>query len=244
MLEEKGNPSNHGSFARHVIATMKDLRLWGIVVPSLILSGLAVSFVSAQFATILTLGIGLLASFLINRIHELPQVQPNFATDSFYERVLFPALVGILCISGAEVFARLWLMPWHLSHGENVVPSCSYLLTGGAFDWLGLVISVVVVAILMGRRADFAIMFGFAFYIPLSITDLFAGQVAEKSARLVESSCKWYSADATDFDLSAFRIGMATGIVSRALLAMFVAKLIMSWRSARANSSTEVQKST
>jgi len=237
--EQNGSQTPH-SFTSVLIVKMKDSRFWLIAGPSLVLDGLVLSFLSVGLASILTLGIGLTASYLIRQIDEFPRPRGNFVLAPFYEKTLVPALVGIVFISGADVFARIWHMPWYWFHSEDAVPSCSFLLSTSAVDWLGLVFSSIVVATLMGKRAEFAIMFGLAFYIPLSITDVLKGQLAEKSARLLASSCRWVTDDPMSIDLSAFRYGMATGIVFHALIAIFVTKLILSWRAAKQNSSSEL----
>jgi hypothetical protein len=180
----------------------------------------------------------LAASYLIRQIDQFSKPRSNFVAATFYERTLIPAIVGLVFISGSDIFARIWTMPWHWFHSEGTIPSCSFILSTAAVDWFGLVFSCVLVAVLMGRQTNFAVMFGLAFYIPLSLTDVFRGQFAEKSASLLASSCKWQLDDPTT-DMSAYKSGMALGIVIRVLVAIFVAKLMVSWRAARQDASEE-----
>jgi hypothetical protein len=225
------------TFTSKVTEKLKDSRFWLIAGASLFLCGLVVVFFKEHLASVLTLGISLAASYLIRQIDDLPKPRGNFAAATFYEKTITPAVVGLVMISGSDIFARVWHLPWYWLHGEDAVPRCSFLLSTAAVDWLGLVLSAVFVATLMGRRTDFAIMFGLAFYIPLNITDVLRGQLAEKSGRLMASSCPWLADDPSGIALGAFRWGMATGIVIRALTAILVARLIGSWRAARQNSS-------
>ena len=92
---------------------LKDLRLWIVVLPFLLLAALIIAFVPPQLATILTLTVGLIASRIINKIDALPVVAGLSPLNSLSERVLVLALAGILIIAGPEVLVRIWLMPWY-----------------------------------------------------------------------------------------------------------------------------------
>jgi hypothetical protein len=237
MADETNVPSQ--SFSRQVIAKLKDSRFWLIAGSTVLLDIPIIIFLDTRLAGLLTLGLGLAASYLIRQIDQFSKPQSSFVAATFYERTLIPALVGLVFIPGSDIFARIWVMPWHWFHSEGTIPSCSFVLSTAAVDWFGLVFSCVLVAVLMGRRADFAVMFGVALYIPLSLTDVFRGPFAEKSAGLVASSCKWLFDEPVGDDISAYRFGMALGVVAHVLVAIFVAKLIVSWRAARQDSSAE-----
>jgi hypothetical protein len=150
------------SFARQFIVVLKDLRLWAVLLPFLVLSGLAVSFLPARPATVLTLMIGLLASYLIGQIEKLPAIEDFSSLTSLYERTLFSALVGILPIPGSEVLPRLWMMPWYWFHTRNATLACSFLIGAVAWDWLGFFVCRAVIAIQTGKRATFAATIGVA----------------------------------------------------------------------------------
>lgn len=242
MSGEKSDSTTSHSFTSRVVAKLKDPRFWLIAGSSLILSGLVIVFLKDRLATFLALVIGLTSSYLIRQIDDLPMPRSKFVAATFYEKTFVPALVGLVFISGSDIFSRIWVMPWRWFHGEDAVPGCAFLLSAAGVDLIGIIFSCVVVATLMGRRSNFAIMFGLAFYIPLNISDVFRGQFAEKSARLLASSCNWQMDDPTTIDMGAYRFGMATGILSRAFLAIFIAKLILSWRAARRDSVSEDEK--
>lgn len=236
---EQHIPGNSRSFAQQFVSELRDSRLWIIVLPSLLLSGLVISFIGPRLAAVLTLAIGLIASHLLNRIEKLPIPGGLSTRGSFYQRILIPALVGIFIVPGSEILARLWLAPWYWFHASSEVPSCWFLMCGAAWGWFGILVCGSLIALLTGRRATFAAMVGVAVYLPLGLTDIYTGTLSQKTIALLASSCKFLS-DGTDVpDFEALRQGMAFGLVVRAFLVVFTARVVSSWRASRETSASD-----
>jgi hypothetical protein len=215
------------SFARQFVVVLNDSRLWIVVLPFLLIVSLILLFAGPRLATVLTLALGLIASYIINRIDQFPVVDARSSLNSLSEKILVPALAGILLIPSPEVLVRTWLMPWYWFHKSSEIPSCSFLITGSAWAWLGFLICGGLLAVLTRERSTFAAIIGVSVYIPLSFTDIFTGNFGQKALSAVASSCKFTDADSGNVD--SFRMGMATALVMQALLAIFAARLVSSW---------------
>jgi len=222
------------SLFRQFIVVLRDSRLWIIVLPSLALSGIAIAFLGPRVATVLTLGIGLVASYLVNQIEKLPQIGAISELDTAFQRIIAPAITGIFVAPSSDLLARLWLTPWHWFHTSSEIPSCWFLMTGVAWDWIGVLVCGAVIALLAGRRATFAAMIGVAVLLPLALTDTYRSTDGKQTLTILLSSCQFLrdGTDAADY-FEVFRSGIAFGLLSRALLVVFVAKLISSWRAGR-----------
>jgi len=231
MSDPPHDSDNFRSFARQFVAVLKDTRLWVVVLPFLFLVSLIVLFVGPRLAAVLTLTIGLVASYIINQIDRLPAIGGLSSLSSVGERVLLPAIAGILIIPGSGVLVRIWLMPWYWFHTTTENPSCSFLMAGAAWGWVGFFVCGAVLAALTKDRGTFAATMGVAVYIPLSFTDIFTGNLSQQALNLLASSCKWDDSDGAN--LEAFRYGTAFGLVSQALLAIFAARLVSSWLASR-----------
>jgi hypothetical protein len=232
MPNNSGGDEIHLSFAHHVVSRLGDVRFWSIVIPTLLLDALVLSFTGPKFASIFTIAIGLTASYLLRDIPHLPPPNRVFMSSAFYEQIVVPVLVGLALVSSNQTLTRIFLMPWYWFK-TNKAPSCSFLAAVSAFDWIALIISCVVVATLIDKRSSFAIMLGLTFSTALNLTDIFTGFAAEQSARSLASSCSWAFDQPSSLDLTYFKYGMAVGVVVRGILAMAVAKLIVAWREAR-----------
>jgi hypothetical protein len=92
MVGRTKNLSWRTGFYASVKTTLKDSRLWIIVLPSLALCGLALAFLSTGLATLATTAVVLVASRLLNNIEEIPK--PDGLVESFYRAVALPAMVG------------------------------------------------------------------------------------------------------------------------------------------------------
>jgi len=190
---------------------------------------LIVVLVGPRLAAVLTLTLGLIASYVINQIDRLPAVG-GLSLASLSERILIPATAGILLIPGPEVLTRIWLMPWHWFHTSSESPSCSFLMSGAAWSWLGFVVCGALLAALTRERSTFAATVGVAVYIPLSFTDIFFGENWTPKAISLLASCRWLDANGADAaDVYSFRFGTAVGLVVQALLAIFTARLVSAW---------------
>ncbi len=216
------------TFLRQFFVVLKDIRLWLVVLPFLLMVSLIILFLTPQTATILTFAVGLIASAAINQISTLPVINDFSPLHRFTSNILIPAVVGILLIPGPEVLVRIWLMVWHWFHGIEAIPSCPFLLIGAAWGWLGFLICGAILAVLTRERAVFAATVGAAVYIPLSFTETLGVEFSQKGLSLLTASCKL---DADDADLGSFRIGMATGLVTQCLLAIFAARFVSTWKS-------------
>ncbi len=223
-----GSPT---SFARQFVLVLKDSRLWIVVLPFLLMVSLIVLFLGPRSAAVLTLTLGLIASYIINQIDRLPVIGGLTSLNSLSERILVPALAGILVIPGPEVLARIWFIPWYWFHTSSENPSCSYLISGAAWSWLGFLVCGALLAALTRERSTFAAVVGVAVYIPLTLTDIFRGNFSQKGLSVLTSSCKWLAdlPARADADVESFRFGMVGGLVVQALLVIFAARLVSSW---------------
>jgi len=112
--------------------------------------------VGHELAAVLTLTLGLIASYIINQIDRLPVIDNLSSLTNLGERVLVPALAGILLVPGSEVFgAESGPCPGIgcIPAGEN--PSCSFLMTGAAWGWLGCLVCGALLAALTRERSNF-----------------------------------------------------------------------------------------
>ena len=243
MSDVPQNSGNFGSFARQSLVVLKESRLWAVVIPFLVLAGVVVLLVGPRVATVVTLAIGLVASYVINRIDKLPALDGLQSVSTLTERVLVPAFAGILIMGGSDILVRIWLMLWFWFHTSTENPSCSYLMVGAAWGWLGVIVCSAVLAALTRTRATYAAIVGVAVYIPLGFTDVFSGTLAEKSASVLASTCKWYDGGAGGIDLDAFREGMASAVIIRALFVIFAARLVSSWLVGRATAASSAKAS-
>lgn len=217
------------SFRVAILTALKDLRIWVIVIPSLMFCGLAMSFLGPRVAATLTLAIGLIASHLLNHIEKLPTPKPDLS--GLYTNFIVPMLAGILIVNGAAIFARLWLMFWRWSHTSKETLSCGTLLTGAALDWIGCVVAGALLATLVHRRITSSAMIGVTSYLCLEFTGTFNPDSSREAVSLLATSCKWLleeQPDAVDYD--SFQFGLAFGLVSRAILVFFVTRVVSYWR--------------
>jgi len=216
-------------FFRAITVSLKDLRLWFIVIPSLILLGLALVLLKPTWlAGVVSCGLALVASYLISTVEKLPRPNERELAESLYRKVLLPAATGILIIPSVELFADLWAMQWHWFHPNGSIPACSSLWTIGILGWLGIIVVPVVTALLTRERAVFATMVGFMVYIPMSLTTALSGDNVQRVISLLAKSCQM---DTDDFAADGFGAGMVTAVLSQALMAIFVAKVVSTWRS-------------
>jgi hypothetical protein len=170
----------------------------------------------------------LVASYLISGVEKLPRPNEKELAESLYRKVLLPAATGILIIPSVELFADLWAMQWHWFHTDGSIPPCSSLWTVGILGWLGILIVPVIIALLTKERAVFATMVGFIVYIPMSLTTALSGDKVQRVISLLAKSCQM---DTDDFAADGFGAGMVTAVLSQALMAIFVAKVVSTWRS-------------
>jgi hypothetical protein len=214
-------------FFRAITVSLKDLRLWFIVVPSLIVLGFALVLLKPAWAGVVSGGVALVAGYLINTVEKLPRPNEKELAESLYRKVLLPAATGILIIPSVELFANLWAMQWHWFHTNGSIPPCSYLWNIGLLGWLGILFVPAVTALLARERAVFATMVGLIVYIPMSLTTALYGDNVQRVTSLIAKSCQM---DADDFSTDGFGVGMVTGVLSQALIAIFVAKVVSTWR--------------
>lgn len=84
-------------FFRAITVSLKDLRLWFIVIPSLILLGLALVLLKPTWlAGVVSCELALVASYLISTVEKLPRPNERELAESLYRKVLLPAATGIL----------------------------------------------------------------------------------------------------------------------------------------------------
>jgi hypothetical protein len=228
-------------FLTSVKATLKDSRLWLIVLPSLALCGLSLVLLKTTLATLMSLAVALVASRLINQIETLPKADGGAFARNFYRNVLFPASVGVMVISNSDLLARVWFMLWHWFHTMDAIPSCPYILAGGMFSWLGVPVTAAITALIAKRHAVFATIAGLMIYIPLSLTISLNGGVS-KMASIVAKSCQL---DVGSFDISfaeGFGAGMISAILIGALVSIFVARVVSNWLSRENPSAFETRR--
>jgi hypothetical protein len=214
-------------FFRAITVSLKDLRLWFIVVPSLVVVGLALVLLKPAWAGLVSGGVALVAGYLINTVEKLPRPNEKELAESLYRKVLLPAATGILIIPSAELFADLWGMQWHWFHPNGSIPPCSYLWTIGILGWLGILFVPAVTALLARERAVFATMVGLMVYIPMSLTTALSGDNVQRVTSLLAKSCRM---DVDDYSADSFGLGTVIGILSQALMAIFIAKVVSTWR--------------
>jgi len=215
-------------FFRAIGASLKDLRLWFIVIPSLLLLGFALVLLKpAWLAGVFSGGVALIASYLISTVEKLPRPNEKELAESLYHKVLLPAAIGIFIIPSVGLFADLWAMQWHWFHTNGSIPSCSSIWTIGILSLLGILVVPAVTALLARERAVFATMVGFMVYIPMNLTTAFSGGNVQQLTTLLAKSCQM---DTDDFAADSFGVGMVTGVLSKALVAIFVAKVVSTWR--------------
>jgi hypothetical protein len=214
-----------------VKTTLKDGRLWLIVLSALTICGLSLLLPYRSLSTLISIAVGLVASHLINRIERLPKTDVSAAGMSFYRNVLLPAAVGVMVISNSNLLARVWFMLWHWLHANNSIPSCRSIFTGAILGFLGVPVTAAITAAIVKQRAVFATVIGLTLHIPLTLTDTFSGGGALKALSIFAKSCNFDIAD--DFDNGAFAAGFSLGTIStilmEILLSIFVAKVVSVW---------------
>lgn len=221
---------NFRPFVKQLVVVLRDVRVWAIVLPILAASALSLSFLGPRTGAVLTLGLGLVGSYLINQIDKLPVPADAATFERLYDRILLPAVAGIFVASSSDIFVRVWLTPWHWFHARSDVPSCWFLMCGVAWDWFGVLVCGAVIALLTGPRATFAAMIGIAIWLPLTLTDMYTGtEQTLKNLTIFASSCKFLS-DFTAENLGSFSEGATFGLLSRALLLVYAARVVSSWR--------------
>ncbi len=229
MAGQAENGACDKGFFRAITVSLKDLRLWFIVIPSLILLGLALVLLKPTWlASVVSVGLALVASHLISTVEKLPRPNERELAESLYRKVLLPAATGILMIPSVGLFVDLWAMQWHWFHTNGSIPTCSFLWTIGILGWLGILVVPAVTALLTRERAVFATMVGLMVYIPMSLTTALSGGNVQRMTSLFAKSCQM---DTDDFATDGFGLGMVTAVLSQALVAIFVAKVVSTWRS-------------
>jgi hypothetical protein len=215
-------------FFSAITVSLKDLRLWFIVIPSLILLGLSLVLLKPTWlGGVFSCGLALVASYLISTVEKLPRPNEKELAENLFRKVLLPAATGILIIPSFGLFADLWTMQWHWFHADGSIPACSSLWTIGILGWLGILIVPVVIAFLTRERAVFATMVGLMVYVPMNLTTTFSGDNVQRVISLLAKSCQ---VD-TDDIANGFGAGMVAGVLSQALMAIFVAKVVSTWLS-------------
>lgn len=227
MVSRTANAEWLKEFSASIKATLKDSRLWFIVVPSIVICAVALLLFRNWFGAVISFAVGLIASRLVNNIEALPRPDERKLAASVYRTAVLPAAIGVMVIPSSELLARLWFMPWHWFHTSDATPACSYLLTGVFFDWLGVLIAPALTALLTKDRAVFATFAGLLVYIPLEVTDSFARGGLTTGALLFSKACQVDFDPSTD--LSSFNVGAITAILVRALISIFVAKVVSTW---------------
>jgi len=230
--DQQRSSSNFRSFDTQVGFVLRDLQLWAILLPALLLIGIVIEFLPPVGAAALTAVIGLLAGYVIQPIDNFPISGGPGTLERIYEKTVMPGIVGILVVQGSDVFARLWLMPWYWLfwyHSIRETPSRWLLMCGVAWDWFGFLVCGVLLAVIAGRRATFAAMIGIAIYLPLELTDLFTGMLSQKSFALFLSIGKILSAGTDNVDFESARESVAWGLVFRALLLILSARVASFW---------------
>lgn len=214
-------------FLASAATTLKDSRLWLIVLPSLGLCGLALVLLKTWLGTAISIAVGLVATRLINNIESLPKPDERELAEGIYRSVLLPAAAGILIIPSSDLLVRLWWMPWHWSHTNDATLPCAYIWIAALLGWLGVLIAPGVTALLTRQRAVFATVVGLMVYIPLNITDSFSGGAALRGASPFAKSCQADFDPSTDAD--SVGVGIVAAYLTQALMAIFVAKLVSTW---------------
>ena len=222
-------------FLSAIGATLGDSRLWLIILPSLIVCGLALFFMHSWLATFISIAIALIDAHLINRIGSLPKPDGKELATGVYRAILLPATIGIFVMAGADLPASIWFTPWHWFHNNGDVRPCSYLLTGLVLGVLGFPIAATLTALLTRERAVFATIVGLTINIPLALTKALSDGDLTKSLSIFSKSCKLdLNDDVTSGAYSdGFGLGIVIGILARILVAVFVAKLVSTWLTRR-----------
>ena len=227
MAGQSENSAWDKGFFKAIAVSLKDIRLWLIVIPSLILAGVVLILLKPTWlAGAVSFAVGLVARHLISKIEELPRPNEKELADSLYRKVLLPAATGILIFPSVDLFGQLWVMQWHWFHAKGSIPPCSFLWVIGIFVLLGNLVVPGVIALLTRERAVFATMVGLLIYIPLSLTMGLSGDNVRQMTSLLAKTCQM---DTDSFASDGFGVGMVTAVLSKALVAVFVAKVVSTW---------------
>jgi hypothetical protein len=210
-------------FFKAVVASLKDLRLWLIVLPMFAIWGIAYAYLSPGFAVVISLVTGLFATHLLNKIDALPKPDERPLVNS-----MLAGTVGALIIPSSDLLVRLWWMKWRWLHPDGAMSTCSPLLTAAALGWLGIFIAPAVTALVTKSRAVFATIVGLVVYIPLSLTDVFVSDHVTQTMSLLSKACGW-DTDPIDAATEGFKIGVVAAILTQGLIAIFVSKVISAW---------------
>lgn len=81
----------------------------------------------------------------------------------------------------------------------------------------------------LGECINSSAMVGFLVYVPMSLTTAFYGDGVQKMTSIVTKSCQMDGQ--LEFDADGFGLGLVVGLLSQVLLAIFVAKVVSTWRS-------------
>lgn len=73
-------------------------------------------------------------------------------------------------------------------------------------------------------------MVGFMVYIPMSLTTALSGDNVQRVISLLAKTCQM---DTDDFAADGFGAGMVSAVLSQELMAIFVAKVVSTWRSCK-----------
>lgn len=235
MAANSSKSSWRAEFFASAAATLSDSRLWLIVIPSLVLTGLTLAFLKPWLGGAIGVAIALVDAHLLNRIESLPRPDGKGLATSFYRTILLPSTIGAFVIGSTDLFAHLWFMPRHWFYTSGETPSCSYLVSGALLGWLGVPVTAAVTALLTRERAAFATMVGLMVYIPLNLTDVFSGDQVQKAASLMAKSCQLdLGGDASNGAyLEGFGDGMIAATIAHVLIAIFVARVVSTWLSLR-----------
>jgi putative flippase GtrA len=219
-------------FFRAIVSSLKeDIRLWLIILPCLLLLGLALVLVRPPWlAAALSFGLGLVMARLINKIETFPKPDEKKLAESLYRNGLLPAVTGVLVISGMGIFVDVWAMQWRWFHGTSSIPPCSFVWIAAILGFLGNLVAPAVVALLTKERAVFATMVGLLVYFPIRLTDLLSGDSVSRMTSLLAKTCQM---DTEDFSTGGFGAGLVTSVLIQVLVAIFVAKVVATWLSRR-----------
>lgn len=226
-LTPKNAPSWRLEFSNAIGETLRDFRLWVIVLPSVAICGIALAFLNTWFAATISTAVLLIAARLINQIEQFPRPDEIALATTMYRSILLPSVIGIFVVTNSDLLARVLLMPWHWTHTISDIPPCGYLVTAVTVAWLGVPLTAIITALLTRERAVFATIVGLIVCIPLNLTFVLTGDHAAEFSSMFAKSCKIDLDPANDPAFSdGFSFGLVMGTVSQILIAVFVAKFV------------------
>jgi len=206
-----------------------DWRVWTVVLLYAALCVLFDRLWGPRISAIAAAPLGIVAALVLARL-DFDADDGSLSLAMIRNDSLLCALAGVMILQGTEAISRFPVLPWHWIYGEHIETHLSAVIVSSIFDWLSFLLAGWCIGSLMPGRALLASMVGVSIFLPISITELLTNESTGRTIHMLAQAMHFF--DDPDFDILAFRsgavLGGITGLLVRAVLTIYIARLVSS----------------